>query len=168
MSLIPLTNKLGIVIDYATVDRRDAVILNSYRWRRSSNGYAVRTTRPWHSDKVIFHMHRVIMGLPNRENGGPIVDHKNANKLDNRRSNLRICNRSQNMANNKLRSDNTSGHKGVYYDKKSGNWRSMVAFKGNIKWLGFFRNKSGAIRARKAAFTALYGQFASDGRKRAA
>jgi len=55
-------------------------------------------------------IHRTIMSPPK----GMDVDHINGDPLDNRRSNLRICTRSQNSQNKKLRNDSASGYKGVY------------------------------------------------------
>ena len=55
-------------------------------------------------------MHRVIMDPPK----GMDIDHIDGNTLDNRKENLRICTRSQNCQNKKLRRDSASGYKGVY------------------------------------------------------
>tara|TARA_Y100001973_G_scaffold79010_1_gene116069 strand:- start:954 stop:1565 length:612 start_codon:yes stop_codon:yes gene_type:complete len=59
-------------------------------------------------------MHRVIMDPPK----GMDIDHINGDTLDNRKENLRICTRSQNAQNKKLRRDSASGYKGVHEQKK--------------------------------------------------
>ena len=56
-------------------------------------------------------VHRVVMDAPK----GMDVDHINGNGLDNRKENLRLCTRSQNMMNQRLKSHSTSGYKGVQY-----------------------------------------------------
>ena len=70
-------------------------------------------------------IHRVVMGNPE----GMDVDHINGDRLDNRKANLRVCTKSQNSQNKKLRSDSKSGFKGVrlcpehkkkYTSKKTG------------------------------------------------
>lgn len=57
-------------------------------------------------------IHRVVMGAPK----GMDVDHINGNGLDNRKENLRLCTRSQNMMNQRLKSHSVSGYKGVQYE----------------------------------------------------
>ena len=44
---------------------------------------------------------------------------------------------------------NTSGHTGVYLDKRSGKWQAYINYKKKRYYLGFFKNKEDAIRARK-------------------
>ena len=46
-------------------------------------------------------------------------------------------------------SRNTSGHTGVYLDKKSGKWQAYINYKKKRYYLGFFTNIDDAIRARK-------------------
>ena len=58
-------------------------------------------------------IHRLVMGSPK----GMCVDHINGDTLDNRKENLRVCTRSQNSQNQKIKSHNQSGYKGVYYSK---------------------------------------------------
>ncbi|MBE6673414.1 MAG: AP2 domain-containing protein [Ruminococcaceae bacterium] len=44
---------------------------------------------------------------------------------------------------------NTSGHTGVYFDKRSQKWQAYINYKKKRYYLGFFKNKEDAIRARK-------------------
>ena len=77
------------------------------------------------------------------------VDHINHNKLDNRKSNLRICTHQQNCMNV---SDNV---KGIHYDKSRNKW--MAHIKG--KNLGRFNTKEEAIEARKQAEMDYFGEY---------
>jgi len=61
-------------------------------------------------------MHRVVMNAPK----GMDVDHKNGDRLNNCKENLRICTRAENSRNKRTRSDSASGIKGVYYVKNPG------------------------------------------------
>lgn len=100
-------------------------------------------------------MHILIMNPPK----GMVVDHINHMTYDNRKENLRICERSQNQMNQKLRSDNTSGRKGVYFDKSRNKWMASIAFGGRTKYLGRFDNKEDAIRAREEAEEKYFGEY---------
>ncbi len=59
------------------------------------------------------YMHRLIMNTSIID----FIDHINCNGLDNIKCNLRIATKSQNMSNMPKRRDNTSGFKGVFFDK---------------------------------------------------
>jgi hypothetical protein len=100
----------GKLLKYALVDDEDFEYLNQFRWTLSPQGYAVRREYP--SGKIVF-MHRLIMNCPKNKN----IDHKNGNKLDNRKDNLRFCNQSQNGANSRI-GKNATGYKGVRIDKR--------------------------------------------------
>ena len=97
-------------------------------------------------------LHRVIaerMGLP-VEDRSLQVDHINGNPLDNRRANLRMATPSQNSINQKDRADNTSGFKGVHYDRSRGKWMAFIGQK-PFKNLGRFDTFEEAKTARLAA-----------------
>lgn len=85
-----------------------------------------------------------------------IVDHINRNKLDNRKCNLRVCDMKVNSINRDLQSNNTTGHKGVYCDKKAGTWNARVTVDGKTIHLGTFTTKEEAIATRQAGEEKYY------------
>lgn len=88
------------------------------------------------------------------------VDHKNRNKTDNRKENLRECTRSQNGMNRDIYSNNKTGVTGVYYRKDNGKYSALIKDNGKQICLGAFINKEDAIKARLKAEAQYYGKFA--------
>lgn len=88
------------------------------------------------------------------------IDHINGDPLDNRISNMRVVNRQQNMINQKLRKDNTSGVKGVSLHKKSNMWHVHINVDKKIKVLGTFRTIEEAASVRKQAEIKYHGEYA--------
>jgi len=88
------------------------------------------------------------------------IDHKNGNGLDNRWDNLRSATRSQNMANTKLPLTNTSGYKGVRWDKARGKWRAEIRIKGRSRHLGLFATAEEAHAAYMEKAREVFGEFA--------
>ena len=118
---------IAIVIGYAIVDEDMGHLSNEF-WTVTSNGYA-RTHR---GGKSLF-MHHAIIGK--RE--GFDVSHENANTLDNRRSNLMHCSRSDNMLNpadGARRSNKSCFIRGISRDDLGRNlakpWRGKVSVLG--------------------------------------
>lgn len=131
--------------------------LNSRKWQLSPQGYVMRRT--YNQGKRICEvMHRTITNAPS----GYDVDHINGIRRDNRRSNLRICTRGQNLAHQTvLSSDNTSGVTGVSWSKQSQKWEAYISKDYKKYNLGLFVSKDAAIAARQNAAQELYGEFAS-------
>lgn len=94
------------------------------------------------------------------------VDHRDTNRLNNRWSNLRAATRSQNIANCRTPKDNTSGIKGVTFDKTRQKWRAQIGIgkceKGYwyTKGLGRFDTKEQAAAAYQAEAMRRFGEFA--------
>jgi hypothetical protein len=66
------------------------------------------------------------------------IDHINGDRADNRWCNFRLATHSQNMGNQKARSDTTSWFKGVYWDKRRSKWRAVISINGKRISLGSF------------------------------
>lgn len=127
----------GFATRYA--DRKVAI-------KRQLNGYhGVRV------EGTLVLIHRLIWVLHYGEWPVGEIDHINGNKFDNRIENLRDCSKSQNMKNQKLRSDSSSGFPGVHFckDKKSRPWAARVGVNNTWKTLGYFATKEEAIACRK-------------------
>lgn len=137
---------------YAIVNDEDYEFLNKFSWCYAA-GYA-KTDAGWGYGRI--YMHQMIM-KPQR---GDDTDHINHNKLDNRRENLRICTRSQNKQNQPKRADNTSGYKGVSWDKKYGKYKAYIKADGVLKHLGMYYKTEDAARAYNRAAKIYFGDFA--------
>lgn len=149
MKEIPLTQ--GLV---ALVDDDDYEWLMRRRWHANRN----RPTAKFYAQSVINKkntiMHRLILGARKGEQ----VDHINGDGLDNRRTNLRICNGSQNQHNRKLQINNKSGYKGVYFNKRK--WTARIVVNNKKIYLGRFTDPTEAARAYDEAAKKLHGEFA--------
>lgn len=133
----------------ALVDCEDAMRLGAYRWRINHAGYAVRDTS---GGRVVF-LHNEILGARPRS-----VDHVNLDRLDNRRENLRFTTEMLNKANLRLRSDNSTGFKGV--SRRRGKWRATINCNGRQRHLGDFGDPQAAAIAYDDAARTLFGEFA--------
>lgn len=101
-------------------------------------------------------MHRMILKSPQKH-----IDHKDGNGLNNRRNNLRRCNRSQNLSNRKvLQKNNTVGFKGVYYESSSNKYRVMIGVKRVRLSGGRFKNPIDAAKMYNQLALKHHGEFA--------
>lgn len=88
------------------------------------------------------------------------VDHINGDGLDNRKSNLRICNGSQNRCNKGKPKNNTSGYKGVTWHTPNKKWVAQIAVNGKHSYIGSFKTKEEAAKAYNKKAKELHGEFA--------
>jgi len=158
---IPLRNYRGKVVAYTLIDEQDAYLAR-LTWHLKSDGYAARfrTRRNHHNGSgrgKFLRLHRVILDAP----PGVEVDHINRNRLDNRRSNLRLATDGENARNCKRNTRNTSGYKGVHFDDRVRRWGASVVLDGRAYWMGLFDTPEQAAFAYDFAATALHGEFAA-------
>ncbi len=108
---VPLRNREGIIVEYALVDKEDYEKVMEFKWSLNG-GYAVGR---FNNKKQ--NMSHLILNKPT---GNNIIDHKNQDRLDNRKNNLREITKSENAHNVKKTSfDTYSKYKGVSYDKNT-------------------------------------------------
>lgn len=150
---IPITKE-----KVALVDDEDFELLSRYKWYcQGMPGGDKAARHPLGNNKrSTILMHRVIMGAPDNV----FVDHINHNTLDNRRSNLRICTNSENQHNRVRSINNTSGYKGVTWNKKTQKWLSRVHLNGICHVLGSFDDIKDAARAYDKFAKESFGEFA--------
>ena len=132
--------------EYFLIDIIDYDIVKQYNWYIGKRGYLV-------SEKCHKHyiLHRIIMKPSSNE----LVDHINHILTDNRRCNLRICNKSQNMMNQK-KTRGTSKYKGVCWDKVKHKWLAQI----DTKFIGYFDIEEKAAEAYNTKAKELFGEFA--------
>lgn len=137
---------------YALVDDEDYEYLNQFSWFLS-NGYAFRRI----SYRKNRGMHRFILQSPKK---GLQVDHKNGNRLDNRRKNLRLASSAQNSMNRKKLLNKSSVYKGVFYCKEMGSWRVIITTNQKAYHLGYFTDEHHAALAFDMTASLMFGEFA--------
>lgn len=155
MKEIPLTQ--GQV---AIVDDEDYEWLSAFSWHAKFNP----GTKTYYAERSVytptgvrtFGMHRDIIGATL----GTEVDHLDRDALNNRRYNLRTCTTSQNQANRGAPVNNTSGFKGVTWNKSSQKWQAQIETMDRKLYLGVFASKETAARAYDVKATELFGEFA--------
>jgi hypothetical protein len=144
---IPLTQgKISIV------DAEEYEFLMQRKWLLTALKYAGATTT---ANKIEL-MHRVIMKPPSDME----VDHINHNTLDNRKCNLRVVPKCVNAQNTLISSNNTSGFKGVSFDKSRAAWMASISSNGKQISLGRFPSAELAARAYDDAARRLHGPLA--------
>lgn len=148
---IPLLNSKKVAI----IDDEYFDTVSRYRWYLHRDGWA-----SGFSHSLGFApMHQLV--LPPK--GKRFPDHRDKNKLNNRRSNLRLATKAQNSQNSKKRSqpNNTSKYKGVGLHKPSGLYHARIKppNKPRIS-LGYFKTQIDAARAYNDAAKKYFGEFA--------
>lgn len=145
---IVLKNKKFEIVGTAIINIEDYKLCKDYKWYLDSLGY-VRTSI---NNKKI-RLHRFLLNPQNNET----IDHINRNRLDCRRSNMRIVTRRENSYNRSLQSNNKSGISGVYF--ANGYWHSDIK-KGDIVLKKYFKEKEDAINQRLLWEIEYFGEYA--------
>lgn len=91
------------------------------------------------------------------------IDHINGNRSDNRIENLRAATKRQNNSNVSWNRKNTSGFKGVVFDKASNKWKAQIAHNRKRYSLGRFDCAEDAHKAYCKKSDELFGEFSNHG-----
>ena len=151
---IPLSKGLFAKVSVEDFDR-----VNQFKWSASINknkSYGVRaiSKKITGGKYLIERLHQFILGRS-------WVDHINGDGLDNRRCNLRLANRCQNMRNTQKRSGTTSSEfKGVFWSNTYERWLAQITPARKRMHLGYFLLEKDAARAYDAAARLHFGEYA--------
>lgn len=144
---------IGVSAFYFDLD--DLPIIESRSWYADKDGYLTSSYYYFGVLRVV-RFHRIVA----HPKPGQRVDHKNRNRADNRKQNLRCCNSVENNRNRGRYSTNTSGITGVTFDGKREQWIATIMYSHRRIFIGRFKNKEDAIMARLETEIHLLGEFA--------
>lgn len=102
------------------------------------------------------YLHRVIAGAER----GQLVDHINGDTIDNRRSNLRVCDRSGSNANRTRKRTSRAPYKGIT-QTKNGKWVAQIMWRKQYFRIGLFETPEAAADAYDARALELHGEYAN-------
>ena len=127
------------------IDKDDLEKIKNYKWYLNDSNYVISNNVNGKKARL----HQLILG----KKKGLITDHKNTDRLDNRKRNLRFVTKSQNGMNRK-------NVKGYCWNKKNKNWNAYIMINCKKIFLGCFENKKNAIIVRRQAEKKFFGEFA--------
>ena len=116
-------------------------------WSLGSNGYVSNCVSG-------IYLHRFVMNCPDDME----VDHIYHDPLDNRKSQLRFATSSQQKMNTKKRIDNSSGQRGVYYDKSRNTWNVNINFS-DMSFRKRFKNYDDAVNMANTIYKQYFGEY---------
>lgn len=134
------------------VDDEDVERLSAFRWHRKQSGHVHRSIQ---RGKIKRGIHRDVIGAPD----GVWVDHINGDPLDNRKVNLRLCDRTGNNRNSRSRGC-SSRFKGVCWNKNCRKWQAAIKVNRKSIHLGLFATEEEAAAAYDTAAKNYFGDFA--------
>ena len=141
--------KLSNSLLCAEIDDKDFEKISGYKWYLHSEGYVAA---PDYHEGIpgTVYMHKLIVP-------GKLVDHRDRDKLNNRKSNLRCATRSQNNGNRIKQSRLCSSRfKGVYWEGDRRKWAASI----KKRRLGRFDDEISAAKAYNEAAKREFGEFA--------
>lgn len=142
---------------FALIDDEDAHLVEGIGWYGTminGSGPYVRASGPYTNYSLL---HRRVM----QAKRGECVDHINRNALDNRKANLRVCTKGQNLCNRPKQSNNAHPYKGVCYRAKKRVWVAEIGGRAKRTYLGTYRTAEEAAAAYDIAAVVRFGEFAS-------
>ena len=145
---------------YAIVDDEDFEYLNQWKWycHKCPSGICYATANiKIDGNYTSFRMHRLIMKVYDKK---VFIDHIDHDGLNNQKSNLRESTQSENQRNRGKQRNNTSGFKGVFWNKKAKKWIPAIRINGKMIALGCFDCKIKAAEAYNFAAIEYHGEFA--------
>lgn len=136
------------------IDKEDYDKLKNIRWRLDGGGYAINNS----NKKETLYIHRIINNTPSNM----FCDHIDKNKLNCKKENLRTVTHQLNCINVGKKSNNTSGVKGINWNKRNQKWRSRITLNNTEINLGEYTNYLDAVKSRANAELIYFGEYSSN------
>lgn len=136
------------------IDDKDLGKVSKYTWWYIEDRKQIYSLKHVNGKRVYVWLWRYLLDAPK----GLDVDHINRNRLDNRRINLRLCTRSQNLRNQPRKHNNSSGFKGVH--KHRDKWTACIWSLGKYYYIGQYDNPVDAARAYNEKAKEILGEYA--------
>jgi hypothetical protein len=109
--------------------------------------------------KVRYRAHRLVWFYHHGVWPSELLDHKDGNGLNNRLDNLREATHSTNAFNTGISANNTSGYKGVSYNRKANRYHAYIYINRKYKHLGCYTTAEEASKVYEANARELHGEF---------
>lgn len=138
----------------AIIDIEDIEKIKQYKWYKNREGYVLGIV-----NGDIKRLHRFLLDANNNIN---IIDHKDRNKLNNRKLNLRYVTQIENSQNRGIQSNNKSGVVGVIWHKTIKKWYAYITINKKTISLGTFNDLQEAKECRIAAEKKYFGKYRSN------
>lgn len=136
---------------YFLIDTEDLEHIIDKKWRIWGTNIVTGNYKPKH-------LYRYILNI---SDSNVVVDHRDSNRLNNKKNNLRVTTQAKNVINKCLQSNNSSGIAGVYFDEKRNKWCSEIRFDNKKCFLGRHANFSDAVYVKYIAEINVFGEYRS-------
>ena len=137
------------------IDIEDYDKIKDLCWSENDQHYIISWTL---NRKKAIRLHRFILGLTSENE--LIIDHKNNNRYDNRKQNLRLANKQLNGINRDVNKNNLLGTKGVSLSKNKKKYEARIMINGKNIFLGSYLTLEEAKKTRQEAEIKYFGEFA--------
>ena len=155
MKKISLGHKRFAIVDDGDYAQANNLVWHCYWSKHAKTFYAKHSQYRKDKTPKTIYLSRYILNEPDG-----LVDHKNHNGLDNRRSNLRVCTRTQNNWNSRKYKKGISGYKGVNWHKSNKKWVVRIANGKGRTHFGYFSDLEKAIHCYRLNVKKLHSDFA--------
>lgn len=159
--VLELSQGQKTIINTSDYDKIKNIRWFAYRSRTAKTFYVIgnlpRRDHPEGKQKGV-KLHRFLFDLDDPKT---TVDHKDGNGLNNIRENLRVCTQLQNSRNYPIPHNNTSGYKGVSWNKIRKKWQAKISVCGVRKSMGYYDDPKDAAIAYNHGALEYHNEFAN-------
>ena len=133
------------------IDVEDKKVIENDKWYVSKDKHGNLSVNNRKGDML----YRLILNPPK----GLEIDHIDLDRLNNRKSNLRVCSHRANQCNQPLQKNNTSGVAGVQYYGPRGKFTARIKVCQKDIHLGYYKTFEEAVQARNVAMECMWGEY---------